>query len=171
MTASTRSLSLVLASVFFLFLLSACQSSDQAPALDEGADSDPTSATSETYGESVDAHQAIPVRTAVRSAQEYDGADVTVQGRIAQVCAKKGCWLAMDAGTARPVRVLVPRTDEGYGFTVPTDASGEAVVHGTLSVKALDTATRDHYESDSAARPDSVEVQIAARGITISPKS
>jgi hypothetical protein len=77
----------------------------------------------------------------------------------------------MDAGTARPVRVLVPRTDEGYGFTVPTDASGEAVVHGTLSIEALDTATRDHYESDGAARPDSVEVQIAARGITISPKS
>jgi hypothetical protein len=69
------------------------------------------------------------------------------------------------------VRVLVPRTDEGYGFTVPTDASGEAVVTGTLSVNALDDATRDHYESDGAARPDSVEVQIAARGIELAPKS
>ena len=77
----------------------------------------------------------------------------------------------MDAGTARPVRVLVPRTDDGYGVTVPTDASGEAVVHGTLSIQPLDPATRDHYESDGAARPDSVEVQIAARGIQVSSKS
>jgi len=69
------------------------------------------------------------------------------------------------------VRVLVPRIDGGYGFTVPTDASGEAIVSGTLSIQPLDTATRDHYESDGAARPDSVEVQIAARGIKIAPTS
>lgn len=69
------------------------------------------------------------------------------------------------------VRVLLPRTDDGYGFTVPTDASGEAIVSGTLSIKTLDDARRDHYESDGAARPDGVEVQIAARGITIILKS
>ena len=171
MIASTRFLSLILASVFAVFLLSACQSGDQVPATDEGAASDAASVTSETYGEAVDAKQAVPVQAVVGSAPEYDGTDVTVQGRISEVCAKKGCWLSMDAGTARPVRVLVPRTEEGYGFTVPTDASGEAVVSGTLSIKTLDTATRDHYESDGAARPDSVEVQIAARGIEIAPKS
>ena len=64
----------------------------------------------------------------------------------------------------------MPRTDDGYGFTVPTDASGEAIVSGTLSIQPRDTAARDHYESDGAARPDSIEVQIAARGIEIVPK-
>jgi hypothetical protein len=63
--------------------------------------------------------------------------------------------------------VLVPRTDEGYGFTVPTDASGEAIVHGTLQVASLDRSTRDHYAEDGASRPDSVELQIAARGIAL----
>jgi len=171
MSASFRSASLILAMLFAVFAFSACQSGDKAPATEERADANAAPVTSETYGEAVDAKQAVPVQAVVGSAQEYDGADVTVHGRIAQVCAKKGCWLSMDAGTARPVRVLVPRTDDGYGFTVPTDASGEAVVSGTLSIKTLDTATRDHYESDGAARPDSVEVQIAARGIEIAPKS
>ena len=170
MPASSRSVSLILASLLSVFILSACQSGDPPPATNESADAKTTSAASETYGEAVDAEQAVAVRTVVDAAQEYDGADVTVRGRIAQVCEKKGCWLSMDAGTARPVRVLVPRTGEGYGFTVPTDASGEAVVHGTLSIQLLDTATRYHYKSDGAARPDSVEVQIAARGIQISPK-
>ena len=171
MPASFRSISLILASLFSVFVFSACQSEDQAPATDQGADADVAPVASETYGEAVDPKQAVAVRTIVDSAQTYNGAEVTVHGQIAQVCAKKGCWLSMDAGTARPVRVMVPRTDDGYGFTVPTDASGEAVVRGTLSIQLLDTATRDHYESDGAARPDSVEVQIAARGIQISSKS
>ena len=171
MSASFRPVLLILASLFAVFAFSACQSDDQALAPENSVETETTPVTSETYGEAVDPKQAVAVRTVVDSAQEYDGSDVTVRGRIAQVCEKKGCWLSMDAGTARPVRVLVPRTDDGYGFTVPTDASGEAVVHGTLSVQPLDPATRDHYESDGAARPDSVEVQIAARGIQISPKS
>ena len=171
MPASFRSICLILASLFAVFVFSACQSDDQATPSKNNAESEKTPVASETYGEAVDPKHAVAVRTLVDSAQAYNGADVTVHGRIAQVCAKKGCWLSMDAGTARPVRVLVPRTDDGYGFTVPTDASGEAVVRGTLSIQPLDTATRDHYESDGAARPDSVEVQIAARGIQISPKS
>jgi len=171
MPVLTRSFSLILASVVAIFLLSACQTEDQVPTSEDAAEVEVTNAGSKTYGEAVDAQMAVAVRTVVDSAQTYDGADVTVQGRISEVCAKKGCWLSMDAGTARPVRVLVPRTADGYGFTVPTDASGEAIVSGTLSIKTLDTATRDHYESDGAARPDSVEVQIAARGIEIAPKS
>lgn len=171
MSASLRLVLLILASLFAVFVFSACQSNEQMPASESGTETETTPVASETYGEAVDAKQAVAVRTIVDSARAYNGADVTVHGRIAQVCAKKGCWLSMDAGTARPVRVLVPRTDDGYGFTVPTGASGEAVVRGTLSIQPLDMATRDHYESDGAARPDSVEVQIAARGIQISPKS
>lgn len=171
MPASSRLAFLTLATLFCALALSACQTGEQASASEDTAETETSQAAIATYGDAVDAAKAVAVRTVVDSAPEYDGTDVTVQGRISEVCSKKGCWLSMDAGTARPVRVLVPRTDDGYGFTVPTDASGEAVVHGTLSIKTLDTATRDHYESDGAARPDSVEVQIAARGIEIAPKS
>jgi len=69
------------------------------------------------------------------------------------------------------VRVMVPRTDSGYAFTVPIDAEGEATVQGTVRLRSLSNDERDHYESDGAARPNSVEVQIAARGIELAPKS
>jgi hypothetical protein len=168
MPVSLRSGSAILAILFTAFALSACQTDEQGRAPEGSATtSEASPVTGEAYGDAVDAAEAVAVRAVVDSAQALNGKDVTVRGRIAQVCQKKGCWLAMDAGDARPVRVLVPRTEEGYGFTVSTDASGEAVVSGTLSVNALDDATRDHYESDGAARPDSVEVQIAARGIEV----
>lgn len=149
--------------------LTACQTADESPTPGDGEMAPASQDARETYGETVMAERVLPVRTLLDSARALEGQEVVVKGRIAHVCQKKGCWLAMDAGDARPVRVLVPRTEEGYGFTVPKDASGEAVVSGTLSVNLLDNATRDHYESDGAVRPDSVEVQIAARGIEIAP--
>ena len=129
-----------------------------------------TVAVEQAFGAEVDVNDSMSASDLAARASDWEGRDVTVRGRIGEVCQKKGCWLALDAGEGRPIRVLVPRTEDGYGFTVPTGASGEAVVHGTLSIQPLDTATRDHYESDGAARPDSVEVQIAARGIQIFPK-
>jgi hypothetical protein len=121
----------------------------------------------QAFGEEVDRSAALAVPALRDRATARDGKSVTVRGSIREVCQRKGCWLALGNDGDRPVRVLVPRTDEGYGFTVPTDASGEAIVHGTLRVASLDRSTRDHYAEDGASRPDSVELQIAARGIAL----
>jgi hypothetical protein len=94
---------------------------------------------------------------------------VTVRGRISTVCQKKGCWLALDTGTAMPIRVLVPRTDDGYEFTVPTTLAGQATVRGTLQTVDLDTATQKHLTEDGAAPARTREVQIAATGIRVVP--
>ena len=165
-----RTLVLVSLTLVAAVILGACRSEPSATDPSDFSAEVQTSKV-QTFGEEVPTDEAVPVKTLADNPAAHDGRTVTLSGRITQVCQKKGCWLALDAGDARPVRVLVPRTDEGYGFTVPTDASGEAVVTGTLSVNALDDATRDHYESDGAARPDSIEVQIAARGIELAPKS
>jgi hypothetical protein len=94
---------------------------------------------------------------------------VTVAGRISTVCQKKGCWLALDTGTAVPIRVLVPRTDEGYAFTVPTTLTGRATVTGTLRIATLDANTRKHLTEDGAEAARAREVQIVATGIRVRP--
>jgi len=126
-----------------------------------------TVAAEQAFGDAVDLSDPVPASALAARATDWEGRDVTVQGRIGEVCQMKGCWLALDAGEGCPIRVLVPRTDDGYGFTVPTDASGEAVVEGTVRLASLDRATRDHYADDGATRPDSVEIQIAARGVAL----
>jgi hypothetical protein len=68
-----------------------------------------------------------------------------------------------------PIRVLVPRTDDGYEFTVPTTLAGQATVTGTLQTVELDAATQKHLKEDGAAPAQAQEVQIAATGIRVVP--
>jgi hypothetical protein len=136
----------------------ACQSESSAP-----------DTTVQTYGASVDPASAQAASDVAAEPSTLEGKTVTVDGRISTVCQKKGCWLALDAGPSGPIRVLVPRTDDGYEFTVPTTLSGRATVTGTLRVVELDAATQKHLEEDGAAPARGQEVQIAATGIRVVP--
>jgi hypothetical protein len=124
-------------------------------------------ATVRTYGASVDTASARAAGAVAAEPSALDGSTVTVRGRITSVCQKKGCWLALDTGTAMPIRVLVPRTEDGYGFTVPTTLAGQATVTGTLQTVELDAATQNHLAEDGAASAPDQEVQIAATGLRV----
>jgi len=136
----------------------ACQSESSAP-----------DAPIQTYGASVDTASARAAAEVAAEPSALDGTTVTVSGRISSVCQKKGCWLALGTDAATPIRVLVPRTDDGYAFTVPTTLAGEATVTGTLQTAELDAATQKHLEADGAAPARAKEVQIAATGIRVVP--
>ncbi|MFP4228699.1 MAG: DUF4920 domain-containing protein [Salinivenus sp.] len=125
--------------------------------------------TVQTYGASVDTASVRAAADVASKPSALEGADVTVRGRISTVCQKKGCWLALETDTAMPIRVLVPRTDDGYEFTVPTTLTGQATVTGTLETVELDTTTQKHLEEDGAAPARAQEVQIAATGLRVVP--
>jgi hypothetical protein len=129
--------------------------------------SSPPDTTVQTYGTSVDTASAQAAEEVAAEPSALDGATVTVSGRISTVCQKKGCWLALETGTGMPIRVLVPRTDDGYEFTVPTTLAGQATVTGTLQTVELDEATQKHLAEDGAAPAPAQEVQIAATGIRV----
>jgi uncharacterized protein YdeI (BOF family) len=126
-------------------------------------------ATVQAYGDNVREASARTASTVAAAPSQFEGTTVTVRGRISTVCQKKGCWLALETGTAMPIRVLVPRTDDGYEFTVPITLTGQATVTGTLQTVELDAATQKHLEQDGAAPAQAQEVQIAATGIRVVP--
>ena len=150
--------------VCFAVLAGACQP-EPASSRDAAAQAQ----DAETYGAPVDAASARTAAEVAAKPSKLDDTTVTVQGRISTVCQKKGCWLALDTGTAPPIRVLVPRTDDGYDFTVPTTLSGRATVTGTLQTVELDAATQKHLAEDGAPPAPAQEVQIAATGIRVVP--
>ncbi|MFO8098897.1 MAG: DUF4920 domain-containing protein [Salinibacter sp.] len=123
----------------------------------------------EAYGASVDTASARAAGAVAAEPSALEGTTVTVRGRISTVCQKKGCWLALETGTATPIRVLVPRTEDGYEFTVPTTLAGEATVTGTLQTAELDTTMQKHFAEDGAASAPAQEVQIAATGLRVVP--
>jgi hypothetical protein len=136
----------------------------------------PVRAAGDTYGEAVEAATALPIETVAAEASTYAGRTITVEGRVTEVCQKKGCWLALDAA-GTPVRVMVARTDGGdYTFTVPTDVSGaRAVVQGQLKAATLSPGTQRHLAEDAGESPTGEELapqqelQIIASGVRIQP--
>ncbi|MEM1043199.1 MAG: DUF4920 domain-containing protein [Bacteroidota bacterium] len=81
----------------------------------------------------------------------YDGTTVRVEGSVTQVCRMKGCWLSLDNPTDTPVRVMVPRDENGqYVFTFPPDlpAASDAVVEGTVRVDTMSVDMLRHLAED-----------------------
>jgi hypothetical protein len=125
------------------------------------------------FGAPVRTAEAVPAPAVATEAQAYVNRTVTVDGRITEVCQKKGCWWTLDTGD-RPIRVHVARTEGGdYAFTIPKDLSGaHATVTGTLKQVTLDGATQQHYADDAqsggaAELPPANELQITAEGVVI----
>jgi hypothetical protein len=89
--------------------------------------------------------EPVPLATAIARAETEGRFEGTLEGRITQVCRRKGCFvvLADDAAHARVVF-------RDYAFFVPTDTPpGPAVAHGMLEAVALDHARADHYAADA----------------------
>lgn len=123
------------------------------------------------YGASVAAGEAVPVEALAAQPEAYLSETVTVAGAARSVCQKKGCWVVLGAAPA-VVRVHVPRTEEGYDFTLPMTLAGERIVaKGVLTEKTLAAETQDHYAQEagdtSRAAAPATELQLAARGVLV----
>ena len=83
-------------------------------------------------------------------------------GRVGKVCQKQGCWMTLIDGEAT-ARVMT-----GHRFALPADASGNAIVYGTLERRELDAKTAEHFakESDATAAPGE-EYRIDALAVRI----
>ncbi len=109
-----------------------------------------------------------PAQSIAEAIGAYAGASTApakFSGRVAQVCRQKGCWMELEAD-GRSARV----TMLDYGFFLPTDATGTAVVYGTLSEVELDEKTAEHFAKDAGKPADSVprkEFRLVAHGIAL----
>ena len=113
-------------------------------------------ASSQTYGArpALDA-PALPLARALVPSNV--GKTIALQGKVADVCQMKGCWMVLTDGT-----LSVRTTFKDYGFFVPKDLAGRAVVaEGVLTRKTVDEATRRHYAEDAG---QSAEQIAAIRG-------
>lgn len=122
-----------------------------------GCTSDAPEDVGTQYGEAVSLADALPASTLRDHAADYVDQDVVVEGQITQVCANRGCWIALDTGAELPLRIDVARTaDDEYTFTVPTDVRGWAVATGQITP----------VESDDEDAP---RYRLVADGIHVTP--
>ena len=76
---------------------------------------------------------------------KYDGKTIMVEGPIADVCQKAGCWLVLAEGDTS-IRV---RT-KAHKFLVAKDSTGQtARIEGVIKSTKVDAKKVAHYESES----------------------
>jgi hypothetical protein len=130
------------------------------------------SAETSKHGAAISTRAAVPLDQVLAAPDKFKDKQVVVDGKVRQVCTRKGCWmeLAMATDPAAPgCRV----TFKDYAFFVPTSSKGStARVEGTVAVKVLTKDEADHYasegatlnrEKDGSAR----EVRIIASGVEL----
>lgn len=77
-----------------------------------------------------------------------------VKGTVQEVCKVKGCWMTMDLGNDRSMRI----TFRDYGFFVPSNSSGKtAVLEGELRTEIIDVPTLKHFAKDAGQAPEDIE--------------
>lgn len=130
-----------------------------APLLHAGAVDAP-----EGWGEPVPAGEVLALDEALASFDPQASEARVYQGRIVEVCEKRGCWarLELDGHSAR----VMPRE---HGFMVPRDLRGEARVYGVLTSADL-TELAARYAAEHPDEPNPIpaqEYRIDALGIVM----
>ncbi len=162
---------LILAAAGTLFFAS-CQGGGTHTA-PETTPTDSTAAVNATYhGDTITAEGAItPVQLVAKMEAEktFTG---KVETTINSCCKKKGCWMRVDLGDGKEMKV----TFKDYGFFVPLESAGKPVImqgeafYDTLSVEELkhyaEDAGKTEAEINAITQPEAV-LAFEATGVII----
>jgi len=89
---------------------------------------------------------AITASALLDDPSAHVGKTIRVEGRVADVCQKAGCWMVI-SDENRTMRVLM----KDHDFSVAKDGAGSwATIEGTVVEKANDKAEAEHFASESA---------------------
>lgn len=156
-----------LAFVLCLLLAAPVFAHDHAASEGEAVATNPvqTTAAGNVYGAAlpVSAPPAVSLDEAFAKPDALIGKAGAFSGRITEVCQKMGCWMVLSTSNGEFARVIM----RDHAFGVPKDASGEAVVYGTLNEKTLTEAEAEHLKQDGANVPTTRELQIDATSVLI----
>lgn len=83
----------------------------------------------------------------------FDSMNLKLSATIEEVCQVKGCWMTLQNGD-ESMRV----TFRDYGFFVPKDAMGKAVVvEGTVYMDTTSVADLKHFAEDAGKSEEEIE--------------
>ncbi|MBW1879614.1 MAG: DUF4920 domain-containing protein [Deltaproteobacteria bacterium] len=100
----------------------------------------------EQYGETFVGEEFVSASALLADPSAYVDKTLLVEGRVADVCQEKGCWMVI-TDEERHMRVIMK--DHAYG--VNKKATGwDCQVKGTLVATRIDPETVAHYASESS---------------------
>ncbi len=162
----------IFTSICIGIVLFGCKPGGSETTATEGADSSKI-ASDVFFGEKITKENAIDASAVFSQLAGKDSLDAKVKGRIVDVCQKKGCWMNVDLGNNKKMRVSF----KDYSFFVPKDAAGKSVViegrayNDTTSVDELRHFAKDAGKSDEEVaqiKDPEPSITFEAKGVIIS---
>lgn len=104
------------------------------------------------------------------AATPADTLQLTMQGKVNDVCQKKGCWMTIDGEDEMMVKF------KDYGFFMPLDISGrEVVMHGKAYYQTTPVDELRHYAEDAGQSAEEIaaitepkrELRFLASGVLL----
>lgn len=124
------------------------------------------------FGDKITADGAIPASLLAQKMKGTDSLAVKVTGTVVGVCQKKGCWMQLDIGEGKMMRVKF----KDYAFFAPKNISGKTVVlDGRAYNSTTSVAHLRHYAQDAGKSKAEIEkitepevnVVFEARGVIV----
>tara|TARA_B110000967_G_scaffold50228_1_gene51364 strand:- start:2420 stop:2917 length:498 start_codon:yes stop_codon:yes gene_type:complete len=112
------------------------------------------------YGATLDAQSVMSMdnlAAAYASMTPSDTVYTKVEGKIKEVCSKKGCWMTLDMGSGNDIMVRF----KDYGFFMPLDAEGAVIVSGKAFVSETSVDDLKHYAEDAGATEAAIEAIVS----------
>jgi len=134
-----------------------------------------TTFTGQKFGEEVKPGDVKPAAKIEAEMGNKKTAEMKIEGKVVEVCKKKGCWMTLEMPNGDPMRV----TFKDYAFFMPKDIVGKKVILDGLAKKqTISVETLRHYAEDAKKTPEEIakitdpkkELAFEAKGVVILDK-
>ena len=133
-----------------------------------------TSVSTGAFGAAIDETGSITMDSLLASIEVGNGAveNVKVEGLIEKACQAKGCWMTIDGGNGKTMRVSF----KDYAFFVPKNCGGKtAIMQGRAYLDTTSVEDLRHFAQDEGVSEDSlkkitqpeIELAFEAEGVII----
>lgn len=146
------------------------------PKQEEPTTENQTDSTASTgaFGAAIDEAGVISMDSLLTSIEAGKGLveNVKVEGLIEKACQAKGCWMTIDGGNGKTMRVSF----KDYAFFVPKNCGGKtAVMQGRAYLDTTSVEDLRHFAQDEGVSKDSlmkitepeIELAFEAEGVII----
>ncbi len=127
------------------------------------------------FGEDVKPGDVKPAAKMEAAMGDKKATDMKIEGKVVDVCKKKGCWMTLEMPNGEAMRV----TFKDYAFFMPMDIVGKNVVlDGIAKKQTISVETLRHYAEDAHKSAEEVakitdpkkELAFEAKGVVILDK-
>ncbi len=124
------------------------------------------------FGDSITEKGAVSSELLSSKMKNKDSLNIKLSGKIIEVCQKKGCWMVLNIGDSKKMRVKF----KDYGFFVPKDAAGKTIIiEGVAFSETTSVATLRHYAEDAEKSQEEInkitepetEIAFEAHGVIL----